>query len=360
MNFKISKSEIKQALDTVSKAVALKPTIPALSNVLFELSSGELKLTAYDLEIGITTVISAETMESGKFLAQPKLLSAIINKMPKDEIEISVENEITIKCGKTTMSMPCQAVEEFPNIPNVDGEKVTIDGGTLKGMINQTIFAVATNDVKPILTGLLFEASGGNLNVVGIDGYRLSLCSEKVNCSDFKIVVPARALSEVARLANGNCSVGYTRNSAIFEIGDYKIFTRLLEGEFHNYKGSIPNKHTSEITAHRATFVNALERCQLLVNDRIKSPVRCVFEGSNIKVHIATQFGKLDDDIEAEIIGEKCEIGFNAKYMLDALKAIDDDKVKILLSGANKPAVIKAIEGDSYTMLVLPVRLKND
>lgn len=360
MNFKISKSEIKQALDTVSKAVALKPTIPALSNVLFELSSGELKLTAYDLEIGITTIISAETMDEGTFLAQPKLLSAIINKMPKDEIIIGVGNEISITCGNTTMSMPCQAVEEFPSIPSVDGEKITLDGEILKSMINQTIYAVAQNDIKPILTGLLFEAVGGNLNVVGIDGYRLSLRSEKVNCSDFKIVVPARALSEVARLSSGNCSIGYTRNSAVFEIGDYKIFARLLEGEFHNYKQSIPSKHTSEITAHRGAFVSALERCQLLVNDRIKSPVRCVFEGDSIKVHITTQFGKLDDDVEAEIIGEKCEIGFNAKYMLDALKAIDDDKVKILLGGATKPAVIKAIEGDSYTMLVLPVRLKNE
>ena len=360
MNFKISKSDLKSALSTVSKAVSPKSSISILEGILFTLESGALTLTGYDLEIGVTTTISAESFDEGKFVVQPKLIIALINKLSKDETEISVENDmLTIINGKTEMSLPCLSADEYPSITSEDGtQTIEIEQATLHSLVSQTLYAVAANTTKPILMGELFELSNNSLNVVALDGYRLAIRSESLTADDIKTVIPAKALNIVlGLLGGGNCKLHISRKNVKFEIGDYSIFTRTLEGEYHNYKQSIPKAHTSEITAHRVELIESLERCLLLQNDRIKSPVRVVFDTDVIKIFCKSQLGSISDTVQAENIGATCEVGYNPRYLIDSLKVLNEDKVTLKVGGANAPTLV---ESGNYTALVLPVRLKNE
>ena len=360
MQFRLQKTELKQALANVGKSIALKSTIKALEGVLITISQGQATLTAYDLLEGITTVISSEGMDEGKFIIQPKLLIAIIAKLPTEDINFVVDdNSMTINSGKVNFSLPVQSAEEYPNIPTFENSNaITLQQDTLKSMIMQTVYCVAQNDTKPILTGELFEITDNQLNVVAIDGYRLAVRTEPITAENIKTVIPASALNKVAGiLTTGECSLAICDKHAIFKIGEYTIFTRLLEGEFHNYKQSIPTANTIEVIADSKLLIDSLERCNLLTTERIKSPVKCTFADGQINISLKTAVGKINDIVPAEIIGGDIEIGFNARYMLDALKATDGGKVNLLLTNANKPMTI---QGDNYTMLVLPVRLKNE
>jgi len=360
MHFKLFKSELLSALKNVSKAISTKSQIKALEGVLFTLSQGEMKLTGYDLEQGIETVISAESFDTGKFIADSKLFTNIISKMPKEDIEFSLDNNVlTISSGKTTVTLPIMSAEDYPSLPDVEScAKIVIDCQILKNLIQQTIYAVATNETKSILTGELFEIENGQLNIVAIDGYRMAIATETITADDTKIVIPSKCLSNVASVLNtGTCELYLSKKHAKFAVGDYSVFTRLLEGEFHNYKSSLPNSHTTEVIANTKELIEILERCQLLITDRIKSPVKCIFANGQINVSLNTSLGKINDTATAEIIGDTVEIGFNVKYLLDALKVVESDKVHMYLTSSVKPMVIK--EG-GYTALVLPVRLKND
>lgn len=360
MNFKLYKSELLSALKNVSKAISPKSQIKALEGVLFTLSQGEMKLTGYDLEQGIETVISAESFDTGKFIVDSKLFTNIISKMPKEDIEFSLDNNVlTISSGKTTVTLPIMSAEDYPSLPDVEScAKIVIDCQILKNMIQQTIYAVATNETKPILTGELFEIENGQLNIVAIDGYRMAICKTQLCAESTKTVIPAKCLSNVANVLNdGVCEIYISNKYAKFIVGDYSIFTRLLEGEFHNYESSLPKSHDTEVIANTRELIDSLERCQLLINDRIKSPIRCNFKDGQINISLQTMLGKINDTISAEIIGNDVEIGFNVKYLLDALKVVESDKVHMYLATSIKPMLIK---DGNYTALVLPVRLKND
>ena len=360
MNFKLYKSELLSALKNVSKAISIKSQIKALEGVLFTLSQGEMKLTGYDLEQGIETTISAESFDTGKFIVDSKLFTNIISKMPKEDINFSLADDVmTINSGKTNFTLQIISAKEYPALPDIENAvKIEIDCQSLKSMIQQTIYAVATIDTKPILTGELFEINKGQLNIVAIDGYRMAFMSEKITADNAKIVIPSKCLSNVASVLNtGTCELYLSTKHAKFVIGDYSVFTRLLEGEFHNYKSSLPDSHTTEVIANTREIVNILERCQLLITDRIKSPVKCIFKDGAISVSLNTALGKINDTASAEIIGESVEVGFNVKYLLEALKSVESDKVHMYLNSATSPMLIKEC---GYTALVLPVRLKND
>ncbi len=357
MNFKLYKSELLSALKNVSKAISTKSQIKSLEGVLFTLSQGEMKLTGYDLDQGIETVISAESFDTGKFIVDSKLFTSIISKMPKEEINFSIVDDVmTINSGKTNFTLQVMSAEEYPTLPDIENAtKIEIDCQSLKSMIQQTIYAVATIDTKPILTGELFEINKGQLNIVAIDGYRMAIATETITADDTKIVIPSKCLSNVVSVLNtGTCELYLSKKHAKFIIGDYSVFTRLLEGEFHNYESSLPKSHDTEVIANTRELIDSLERCQLLINDRIKSPIRCNFKDGQINISLQTILGKINDTISAEINGNDVEIGFNVKYLLDALKVVESDKVHMHLTSSVKPMTIKE---DGYTALVLPVRM---
>lgn len=363
-----NKQSLYEALINVSKAAADKSSIPALEGIKLSLFDSTLWLTGYDLEIGIKTSIDVISSDTGEMVVNSKLFSEIIRKMPTDEINIEIlENmAMTIKGGITEYTISAVSAEEYPQIPDFyDDSRITVSQSVLKSMINQSIFAVSQNDTKPILKGELFEIKDNELNVVAIDGFRLAVRTEVIKSeSDFKFVVPAKTLNEVARLLKDDddltCDVLVSKKQVVFDISGYTVFSRLLEGEFHNYRGSIPANSVTEVVIDKKELINCLERASLLINEKIKSPVRCMFDGESLKISCQTQIGKIYDEIQADITGPKIEIGFNCKYLLDPLKVIDDERIKLLMNGGNLPMKIIPLNSSEFTYLVLPVRLKNE
>ena len=365
MQFKANKTELKTAVQNAQKAVPAKSTIPALTAIKCELDNNNLKITGYDLEMGITTNIPVESFDNGAFLADAKIFANMIAKAPQEDIEIFVDdNNIKIVSGKVNFTLAAMPANEYPALPNIEeSDKITIEQGTLKTMINQTIFAVAQTDIKPILTGELFEIKDGEITLAAIDGYRLAVRNEETNISDnYSFVVPAKALREIAGLLtdkkDATCEICKSNKHIVFSIGEYSIFSRLLEGEFHNYRGSIPQVCPTEVLIKTRDFMDSLERCSLLINEKMKSPVKCIFENGKIEINCSTAMGKMHEEIEADMSGPMVEIGFNCKYMLDALKATETDLVKLCMNSSTSPIKIIPSDGNSFTFLVLPVKLK--
>lgn len=363
-----NKQSLYEALINVSKAVADKSTIPALEGIKMSLADSTLSLTGYDLEIGIITSLPVVSADEGEIIVNSRLFSDIIKKMPCDEIEIDIAENmaVTIIGGVTEYTISAVSAAQYPTIPEfADGECITISQSVLKSMVGQTLFAVSQNDTKPILKGELFEINDSKLNVVAIDGYRLAVRTEAIkNDESKKFVIPAKTLSEVSKLLKDedelSCDIIVSKKHIVFDFNGYTVFSRLLEGEFHNYKGSIPQKSVTEVIIPRRELIDCLERASLLINERIKSPVRCLFDSGVLKISCQTSIGKIFDEIACDISGPMIEIGFNCKYLLDPLKVIGDEKIKLLMNGGNLPMKIVPMKSEEYTYLVLPVRLKQE
>lgn len=363
-----NKQRLYEALINVSKAAADKSAIPALEGIKFSLSDSTLWLTGYDLEIGIKTSLDVISSDKQDIVVNSRLFSEIIKKMPTDEIDIEVNENMamTIKGGITEYTISAISADEYPGIPDFyTDSRITVPQSVLKEMINQSIFAVSQNDTKPILKGELFEIKDSELNIVAIDGFRLAVRTEAVKSDkDFKFVVPSKTLNEVSRLLKDDddlsCDILVSKKQVVFDFSGYTVFSRLLEGEFHNYRGSIPNTSVTEVIIDKKELISCLERASLLINEKIKSPVRCMFDNGTLKLSCQTAIGKIFDEINADISGPKIEIGFNCKYLLDPLKVIPDERIKLLMNGGNLPMKIVPINSSEYTYLVLPVRLKNE
>ncbi len=363
-----NKQSLYEALINVSKAAADKSTIPALEGIKMTLEDQNLSLTGYDLEIGIITSIPAVSQDNGEWIVNSRLFSDIVKKMPAEEVEIDIAENLamTVSSGVTEYTISAMSAKQYPSIPEFgESNCITVGQSVLRSMINQTLFAVSQNDTKPILKGELFEVDGNKLNVVAIDGYRLAVRTEAIKNGDTrKFVIPAKTLSEVSKLLKDEdeltCDVVVSKKHIVFDFNGYTVFSRLLEGEFHNYKGSIPQKSVTEVIIPRRDLIECLERASLLINERIKSPVRCLFDGGMLKISCQTSIGKIFDEIDCDISGPMMEIGFNCKYLLDPLKVIQDDKIKLLMNGGNLPMKIVPLKSEEYTYLVLPVRLRQE
>lgn len=363
-----NRQALYEALINVSKAAADKSSIPALEGIKFSLSGNNLRLTGYDLEIGIKTDIEVVSQDSIEIIVNSKLFSEIIKKMPTDEITLEIDDNLTmtITGGCTEYSISVIDANEYPSIPDFQSSAgITISQAVLKNMINQSIFAVLQNDTKPMLRGELFEVENNTLNLVAVDGFRLAVRTESVKSDgSFKFVVPSKTLNEVSRLLKDDedliCNIQISKKQVVFDFSGYTVFSRLLEGEFHNYKGSIPQSSVTEVVINKKDLLNCLERASLLINEKIKSPVRCLFDNGSLKISCRTQMGKINDEIQADITGPKIEIGFNCKYLLDPLRVINDDLIKLMMNGGTLPMKIVPIDKSDYTYLVLPIRLKNE
>ncbi len=368
MKLVCNKSELYEALVSVSKAVADKSSIPALEGVKLSIDNTTMYLTGYDLEIGIKTAINIASQDKGDIIVNSRLFADIVKRMPTEEISIEIAENlaVTIVGGITEYTISAMSADEYPVIPEFfDDARVTVSQAVLKNIINQTIFAVSQNDTKPILKGELFEIENNTLNVVAVDGFRLAVRSEAVKTDEsFKFVVPSKTLNEVSKLLKDDddltCQILISKKQVVFDFSGYTVFSRLLEGEFHNYKGSIPSVSVTEVVIDKRDLINCLERASLLINERIKGSVRCLFENGCLKLSCSTTMGKIYDEIPAEVTGPKVEIGFNCKYLLDPLKVIPDEKIKLMMNGGNLPMKIVPISTNEFTYLVLPVRLRNE
>ncbi len=366
IKFTCKKEDMTQAINIVSKAVSPKSTITALEGIKLRLEPGKLELTGYDLEIGITTFIDCESEDSGEFILNSHMFSETTKRLPSEYVTYSIDENLnlTITGGNAEYKISALGAEEYPALPDIErDDPLVIPQGLLRSMINQSVYAVSTNDAKPIMTGELFDIREGIAHIVAIDGYRLAIRNEKIDFNgERKMVVPSKMLKEASAIMtednDKNCNIYVTRKHILFDINGFMIFTRLLEGEFHSYERSIPTEHITEISLKTSDLTHCLERCSLLLNEKNKAPVVLRLENGCIKLECKTAIGSLEDSIPADITGENIVIGFNNKYLLEALRAADTDKIKIHLNGANKAAKIVPPEGDHFIFIVMPIQIR--
>ncbi len=366
MKFAVNKSEITDAVMNIQRAVSSKTTIPALEGILIKTMGGGLELSAYDLELGITTVIPSSNSEDGSIVLSARVFSEIVRKSPADIINVSVDekNIATIESGQSSFSIIGIPSEEFPEFPKIsDSTSIKLPVEILRSMIRQTVFAVADSDSKPIHQGSLFNIEGGRFDMVSVDGYRLAKRTEMIDFKgDLSFVVPGKTLQEILKLLkdSGDIDIAAGSRHIMFKIDNYTVISSLLEGEFLNYKAAIPAETAIEVTVNTREAIESVERVSLLITDRLKSPLRCTFDGSSIDLLCTTSMGRASDKVSAHIDGGSVEMGFNNRYLLDALRNTECDEIKIQLGGALSPMKIVPKEGESFLFLVLPVRLKNE
>lgn len=366
MKFSCNRSELSEALNNVTRAVATKTTHPAMEGVLIIAQDDRLTLSCYNMEMGITTYMTANIHENGSIVLNAKLFTDMVRRLATENIEISCdEKSVTkIKGGMAEYSIIGIEADEFPKLPVVD-EKInfTIKQDLLKSMIDQTIFAVAANDFKPVHTGIKFIIKDHLLTMVSVDGFRLAIRKEPCSYHDeMDFVVPGKTLTELTKLLEGenDMLIALTMKHIIFRIGQYDVVSRLLEGEFIDYKSSIPANCSTEVEVNVRDLINSIERTSLLINDRLKSPIKLGISDGEIRISCATALGKITDSVECKIKGENVDMGFNNRYLSEALRATGCDKVKIQINSALSPVKIVPMEGDNFLFLVLPVRMRAD
>ena len=350
MKFSCEKALLLGAVSTASRAVAVKSSIPALEGILIE-AGEQLRLTGYNLETGIRAAVPAEIREKGSLVLSARLFGEIIRKMPDDVVVFTSENYmVNIKCGLSEFNILGTDPEEFPELPS---------------MIAQTLFAVSDNESRPVHTGSLFEVDESGLTVVSVDGYRLALRHEPVDSSQgvlpFSFVVPGSALSEVEKICAGEDAVSVAQGARHiqFQAGDTVLVCRRLEGEFLAYKNAIPRNNTIKIEGDAHTLLQSIERVSLIISDKLKSPLRCVFGDGMLSITTKTGIGDAADQCPITGDGQGLEIGFNNKYLMDALKAAPADRLRLEFTSGVAPCVILPAEGEeNFVYMVLPVRLK--
>jgi DNA polymerase-3 subunit beta len=372
MKFSCEKAILQGLIGIASRAVAAKSTIAALEGLLIE--AGEaLYLTGYDLKTGIRAVVPAEITEQGSLVLSARLFGDIIRRLPDDVVTVSTQDYlVNITCGISEFNIMGTDPLEFPELPIVEYQNsLILPQRTLRSMITETVFAVSTNDSRPIHTGELFERSGdGLLTVVAVDGYRLALRREgtQVGTSDTpcSFVIPSSALNEVSRICGDTdepIEIVQGEQHIMFRIDSQRItlITRRLEGEFLNYNQSIPRENPISVTVDRRQLISSIERCSLIISEQQKSPIRCTFGNGVLTLRTATALGNAYDECAIEGDGEELEIGFNNKYLLDALKAAQADTLRLHLNTPVSPCIIEPAEEEErgkFLYMVLPVRLK--
>ena len=367
MKFSCEKALLQAAISTTSRAVSPKSSIPALEGILLE-AGNDLRLTGYNLETGIRTIVPADIREEGTLVLGARLFGEIVRKLPDDIVTFQSENYmVNIKCGMSEFNILGTDPEEFPELPTVEYQNsLILPQSRLKAMISQTLFAVSDNESRPIHTGSLFEVDSNGLTIVSVDGYRLALRHEAIDKKEgaetFSFVVPGAALSEVQKICSDvdePASVTQGARHVMFKVGDTMLVSRRLEGEFLAYRQAIPRNNTIHVEGETRALLSSIDRVSLIISDKLKSPLRCVFDSNLLKISTKTAIGDAYDECPLSGDGGGLEIGFNNKYLMDALKAAPADKVRLELTTGVSPCVILPTEGEeNFLYMVLPVRLK--
>ncbi len=365
MKFVCEKSTLLDAVSKVGRAVATKSSHPSLEGILLKAGNASLSLSGYDLELGITTRIEANVEEPGNIVLNAKLFGDIVRRSPSDDVQVTVDEKLNvyIKSGKSEFHILGISAAEYPELPTVDeGVGFTLPQNTLGSMIRQTIFAVSQNDSRPVHKGILFEMEDNTLRLVAVDGSRLALRCEKINTTEeMRFVIPGKTLLEVIKLLNDEetpISLAVGRRHVIMEINGYAVISRLLEGEFLSYKKAIPSGFGTVIRVNTRQFMDAVDRASLVISDSVMSPLVCAFEDGEIKLSCTTSTGSVSDSLAANVEGEAVEIGFNSRYIMDALRNTECDEIRLEVKGALSPMKILPVEGEDFLFMVLPVRLK--
>ena len=368
MRFLVDRETLSNAVTNLSRAVAAKATFPVLEGIHMTAGPDGLKMMAYNLEIGMTKTIDITCAEPGSVVFKAKLLGEILRSMNGDSVSFEVDDRLVckIKCGSAMFDIMGMPASDFPEMPTVDDcEKVSFPAETLKSMVRQTVFATAQPDTqKPILTGLLFDIADDSVKVVGVDGYRLAVRKENIRLGvETSFVISAKTIGEAVKIIteeDENVDIYIGRRHVSLGVDGYTIVSRKLEGEFIDYKKIMPSSFSTTVKVSTKEVVSIIDRISLIINDQLKTPMRCKLDDGEIVFSCATALGRATDSYKTDITGEKFEIGINSRFLTEALRATETDKAVIGFNGPFASVIIRPEEGDDYLYMVMPVRLKSE
>lgn len=368
MKFTCSQQVLSKALNTVSKAVSTRTTIPILKGILIEADeNGKIRLAASDLDLSIEKITDAEVSEAGSVVVQSKLFGDIIRKLPSEDItiEASDDNRVLIKNSRSEFVIVGLAADEFPSFGETeeDAEEISLDKETFREMIGKTAFSASIDESKGIITGVLTEISGEKMTMVALDGFRMAVTREACkNSADKKFIISAKIMNELSKIIADTESeddmkllVGSKKAMALFK--DTKVVIRLLEGEFIKYNDIIPKEHKIRITVAKNELLDAIERASLLAKEGKNNLVRIKLEENMLIISSRSEEGNVREECMISKEGEDLEIGFNSKYVSDVIKSIDDEEIAMEFNANINPCLVKPLSGDAYEYLILPVRI---
>lgn len=362
MKFKVDKNILAKGLDTIQNVISAKATLPILSNFLLEAQKNNLRLTATDLNIGISCVIPVEIQEPGAITIPARRFSSIIKELSDIEIVINSKknNIVTIETASCQFKIIGLASEEFPKLPEFkDKEVIELEQALLKQMLNRTSFAVSLDETRYILNGILFKISQNNLTLVATDGKRLAIDTKKLNKAASKetnMIVPIKTIQELQRnlQEEGTLSIIIGANQVLFDLGSAIVISRLIEGEFPDYQQVIPAAAESKIKINREQFLLAIRRAALLSTPDYQAVKFEVFKNKLVLSKSTPDVGESREEVAMEYSGKELLIGFNPNYLSDVLKNLEVETAELEISGSEKPGVIR---NDGYVYIVLPMRL---
>ena len=368
MTFECEKSLLASAIEGVSRAITNRAAIPVLEGIYLKAEGFQLTLTGYDMEMGITTTIECNVLIAGETVLDARLLGSMVSRMPGGDVrvELTDEGQAKISCGVAEFEIPAMMPSDYPALPNPGAENtMTIPCSMMREMIEKTIYAVSTEDKKPAHTGELFVIEPGSLTVVALDGYRLAIIKRNVECTrDIRIIIPGKTLQELLKIMGGDedeVKIDANRRYVVFTTNGYTIMSRLIEGDFLNYEGVIPKDKKTRVTVDCKTFIDTIERASLIITERLKNPLRINFAEDKVTVRCQTPLGKVVDEFAPiEMAGDAVEIGFNNRYLLDALRYSKCERMVLEINGPLSPVKLLPENGTDFIYLVLPVRFKNE
>ncbi len=353
----------------VQRSIPAKAVLPHLEGLLIETQGDcSVKLTGFDLDIAIMTSFDVKVIEPGAAVLNAKTFCDILRHLPDSTVTITCneKNICTITSGDVEYTLISLNPAEYPDLPSITEEiPFNISAEVLKDMIKRTVFAVSPDDGKTVHRGVKFEIRPGEIKLVALDGYRLAIRTEfsDYNADPLNFVVPSKTLYEIIKLAENDdafIEVFKGRRHIKFNVNGYCLISKLLEGEFLDYRTAFPKGKSASVRINTKNVINSIERTSIIITEKTKSPIKCIFEDDILKLSAVTALGSASDKIDVSIDGERTEIGFNNRFLLDALRSCDTDEVIVELNGSFSPAVIVPPEGESFLYLILPVRIKND
>lgn len=367
MKIRCQKADLVKGVSIVSKAVPSKTTMPILECILIDATTNTIKLTANDMELGIETVIDGLVEQKGMIAIDAKIFSDIVRKLPDNEIVIETDSnyQTLITCEKAKFNISGRSGEDFSYLPYIEKDvPVVLSQFTLKEVIHQTIFSIADNDSNKLMTGELFEINENVLKVVSLDGHRISIRKIYLNNTyDMKkVVVPGKTLMEISKILSGDVesevNIFFTNNHVVFEFDRTIVVSRLIEGEYFRISQMLSNDYETKVKINKKELLNCIDRATLLVKEGDKKPIIINIQDGFMELKIKSQLGTMDEEIVIEKEGKDLLIGFNPKFLIDALRVIEDEEVTLYFMNAKAPCFIKD-ERESYIYLILPVNFNS-
>ena len=363
MHIICDKSKLIEGMNIVMKAIPGKTTMMILECVVIEAKDNQIKLIANDLQLGIETLIDGEIKQEGSVAVGAKVFFEIIRKLPSDNVSITVDEDyhMNISCGKAKFNIMTKATDEFPYLPNIVKDKnVNISQFTLKDIIRQTVFSISDNENAKVMTGELFEIHDSELKVVSLDGHRISIRKVKLNQSydDVSVIIPGKTLIEISKIINGGMddevSIFFTDKHVLFEFEDTIVLSRLIEGEYYKIDKMLSTDYETKVTVNKREMLECIDRSTLLLKESDKKPVIIDVQDDYMKFAMNSAIGSMDEDIDASKEGKDILIGFNPRFLMDALRVIDEDEITMYMINPKAPCFIRDQE-ETYIYLILPV-----